>query len=103
VGSYACACRTGYKLEVNGLACKKVPTEPSPTSKAETQHKWTWIILGIVIGLVVLTIFILVAGVISKRILRSGKEDIAGSNAHEMIAVQTTSAMAATNPVEIET
>ena len=23
VGSYACACRTGYKLEMDGFACKK--------------------------------------------------------------------------------
>ena len=39
-------------------------TDPKPTSKAKKIHKWNWIILGIVIGLIALNILILVAGVL---------------------------------------
>ena len=39
-------------------------TDPKPTSKAKKIHKWNWIILGIVIGLIALNIIILVAGVL---------------------------------------
>ena len=38
--------------------------DPKPTSKAKKIHKWNWIILGIVIGLIALNIIILVAGVL---------------------------------------
>ncbi|KAL9988952.1 hypothetical protein ACROYT_G003450 [Oculina patagonica] len=101
-GSYACACRTGYELKNDGLACEK-DAKTSPTSKATSDgQEWDWMILGIVIGVVILAILILVAGVISKRVTRSErKENITGLSGHEM-TVKTTSAMAATNPVAIE-
>ena len=50
------------QLTVNGFAfCLSEPTTPSPTSE-RAEHDWTWIILGLVIGLVILSIVILVLG-----------------------------------------
>lgn len=89
---------------MNGLTCRAVEsTKPSPTNKAG--DRWTWIVLGIVIGLVVLNVIILVVGAISKRLLDSKgeKKCIAENNTQEMTAVKLSSVGTSNVAVEIET
>jgi len=62
--------------------------------------EWDWVVLGIVIGAVAFAILCLILGIISKRVM--GKRRKENINSQEMTAVKTTSSVAATNSVAIE-
>nr|XP_058961578.1 protein HEG-like isoform X2 [Pocillopora verrucosa] len=99
VGSYACACRTGHKLEMDGLTCKEVTTSSPP--EAAQSHYWGWVVFGVAVALVLLSIVMLILGVISKRVMNNRKRrEISG--VRELTELSTTHPVAEPNPVEIE-
>ncbi|CAH3032948.1 unnamed protein product [Pocillopora meandrina] len=99
VGSYACACRTGHKLEMDGLTCKEVTTSSPP--EAAQSHYWAWVVFGVAVALVLLSIVMLILGVISKRVVNNRKRrEISG--VRELTELSTTHPVAEPNPVEIE-
>ncbi|XP_066021430.1 autotransporter adhesin BpaC [Pocillopora verrucosa] len=99
VGSYACACRTGHKLEMDGLTCKEVTTSSPP--EAAQSHYWGWVVFGVAVALVLLSIVMLILGVISKRVMNNRKRrEISG--VRELTELSTTHPVAEPSPVEIE-
>ncbi|XP_068730566.1 uncharacterized protein [Montipora capricornis] len=75
-------------------------TKPSVTDKTKSEFDWTWTVLGIVIGLIVIISVMIVAGIILKR---RGSAEFGKNVIHEMTAAQIENALASSNPVEVET
>ncbi|RMX46524.1 hypothetical protein pdam_00018712 [Pocillopora damicornis] len=79
-----------------------VPTvTPSSPPEAAQSHYWGWVVFGVAVALVLLSIVILILGVISKRVMNNRKRrEISG--VRELTELSTTHPVAEPNPVEIE-